>query len=141
MENNLIKADYTTMPRMFDECNLKYFNHSLPRPKYGLMQKKHVLGRFECNMDKGKKHPIKWQKISFSECYDYTEEERAEILSEKLQEFFKSLHLKTTLRELSIDETHFEEMADRATKHGTQTVGHYVALDKEKIIDILKAAL
>ena len=80
-------------------------------------------------------------RVFHVDAYDYTEEERAEILSEKLQEFFKSLHLKTTLRELSIDETHFEEMADRATKHGTQTVGHYVALDKEKIIDILKAAL
>ncbi len=88
MENNLIKADYTTMPRMFDECNLKYFNHSLPRPKYGLMQKKHVLGRFECNMDKGKKHPIKWQKISFSECYDYTEEEFRNLMVHEMIHYY-----------------------------------------------------
>lgn len=72
--------------------------------------------------------------------YDHTEQERAELLSEKLKDFFRILHLKTTLSELGIGEEHFEEMADRATKNGTQTVGHYVLLDKKKFIEILNEA-
>ena len=88
MENNLIKADYTTMPRMFDECNLKYFNHSLPRPKYGLMRKKTILAGFQYSKDKGKKHPIKWQKILFSECYDYTEEEFRNLMVHEMIHYY-----------------------------------------------------
>lgn len=72
--------------------------------------------------------------------YDYTEQECAQLLSEKLKDFFQLLHLKTTLSELGIGEEHFEAMADRATKNGTQTVGHYVLLDKKKFIEILNEA-
>ncbi|MCH5251579.1 MAG: iron-containing alcohol dehydrogenase [Lachnospiraceae bacterium] len=72
---------------------------------------------------------------------NYTEEEMAEILSEKLKAFFISLNLKTSLAELSIGSEHFEEMADRATKNGTQTVGHYVPLDKGKFQEVLALAL
>ena len=35
----------------------------------------------------------------------------------------------------------FSEMADRATKNGTCTVGHYYPLDKEQFIEVLKLAL
>lgn len=75
------------------------------------------------------------------DAFDYTEEERAEALSDKLKDYFKLLNLKTTLSELGIGEAHFEEMADRATKNGTQTVGHYVPLDREKFVEILELAL
>lgn len=71
--------------------------------------------------------------------YGYTEEEQAEILSEKLREYFVSLHLKTTLTELGIGPEHFGEMADRATRNGP--VGHYVPLDPERFQDILRLAL
>lgn len=80
-------------------------------------------------------------RVFHVDALNYSEEKRAEILAEKLQNFFETLNLKTTLHELTIDETYFEEMADRATKEGTQTVGHYVPLDRKKIIDILKLAL
>ena len=77
--------------------------------------------------------------------YDATDEatpqQLAYLVVEKLREFFKSLHLKTTLSELSINDCHFEEMADRATSQNTQTIGHYMLLDKAKIMDILKLAL
>lgn len=42
--------------------------------------------------------------------------------------------------ELGIGSEHFEEMADRATKNGAQTVGHYIPLDKQEFTDILKLA-
>lgn len=75
------------------------------------------------------------------DAFDYSEEERALALSGKLKDFFASLHLKTTLSELGIGREHFDEMANRATKNGTQTVGHYVPLDPEKFKEILELAL
>lgn len=71
--------------------------------------------------------------------FDYSEEERAFILSEKLSEFFKRIGLKTTLGQLGIDERDFDVMAERATRNGA--VGHYLKLDREAVKDILKTAL
>ena len=75
------------------------------------------------------------------DAFDYSEEERALALSNKLKEFFTTLNLKTTLTELEIGTEHFSEMAARATKNGAQTVGHYVPLDQEKFKAILELAL
>ena len=71
--------------------------------------------------------------------YDFDEKERALLLSEELEKFFRSLGLKTKIGELGIDDKDFEVMASRATAGGT--VGHYVPLDAQKIVDILKLAL
>lgn len=71
--------------------------------------------------------------------FNYSETERAYILSEKLTAFFKKLHLATTLAELKIDDRDFDAMAARATRNGK--VGHYVPLDAAAIKDILKIAL
>ena len=71
--------------------------------------------------------------------YDYTEKERALLLSEELEKFFKKLGLKTHLSELGITDKDFEVMANRATSGGS--VGHYVPLDSKKIIEILKIAI
>lgn len=73
--------------------------------------------------------------------YDYTKNEMAFILAEKLENFFKSLGLKTTLSEAGIGEEHFELMAERATNNNMQTVGHYVTLDTSMILKILNLAL
>lgn len=71
--------------------------------------------------------------------FNYSETERAYILSEKLVAFFKKLHLATSLAELKIDNKDFGAMAARATRNGK--VGHYVPLDAAAIKDILKIAL
>ena len=71
--------------------------------------------------------------------FNYSETERAYILSEKLAAFFKKLHLATSLAELKIDNKDFDAMAARATRNGK--VGHYVPLDATAIKDILKIAL
>lgn len=71
--------------------------------------------------------------------YDFDEEERAVLLSEELERFFKNLGLKTRLSELGVTDKDFETMAKRATAGGN--VGHYVPLDAQKITDILKLAL
>lgn len=71
--------------------------------------------------------------------YDYSEKERALLLADELEKFFKKLGIKTHLSELGIDDKDFEVMAQRATKGGN--VGHYVPLDSQKIVEILKIAL
>ena len=72
------------------------------------------------------------------DAYDHSEEERALILSDKLREFFKELHLATSLEELKINDSRFERMAERATRNGP--VGHYVPLDRDKFVAVLKEA-
>ena len=71
--------------------------------------------------------------------YDYSETERAFILSEKLEAFFRKLGLKVRLSELGIDDKDFEVMAKRATRNGS--VGHYEPLDAVAFVEILKLAL
>ena len=71
--------------------------------------------------------------------YDFDERERALQLSDKLKAFFKELGLSTSLKELNIDNKDFDIMAERATKNGP--VGHYVPVDKETFVKILKIAL
>ncbi|MGN0432426.1 MAG: iron-containing alcohol dehydrogenase [Lachnospiraceae bacterium] len=80
-------------------------------------------------------------RVFGTDTFLYTEEESALILSDRLREFFKKLGLKVSLEGLSIGKEHFEEMAARATKGGTQTVGHYVPLDQKRIIDVLEIAI
>ena len=71
--------------------------------------------------------------------FNYSETERALILSEKLAAFFKKLGLATTLADLKIGDKDFDVMAARATRNGK--VGHYVPLDAAAIKEILKIAL
>ncbi len=71
--------------------------------------------------------------------HDYSEKERALILSEKLKEFFQKLGLKTSLTKLGIGDEDFETMAKRATRNGN--VGHYEPLDAKAIQEILKIAI
>lgn len=73
--------------------------------------------------------------------HDHDEKEMTMILVERLNEFYKKLELKTSLRELGIDETHFVEMANRATANDTKPVGHYYPLGVEKIIEVLRMSL
>lgn len=71
--------------------------------------------------------------------YDFDERERALLLADELDSFFRKLGVKTTLTELGIDDKDFDVMAQRATKNGS--VGHYVPLDAAKITEILKLAI
>ena len=89
-------------------------------------------------------HPEKPAQLAHQlfgvEYNEYTEEEMTLKLVEHLESFYKMLGLRTTLSEMDIDDTHFEEMSMRATG-GNGTVGHYYPLDKEKFIAVLKLAL
>lgn len=78
-------------------------------------------------------------RVYGKDAYDFDERERALLLSEELEKFFRGLGVKTKLSELGIDDKDFDVMAARATAGGN--VGHYVPLDAQKIKEILKLAL
>ena len=73
------------------------------------------------------------------DAYDYTEKERALILSEILETFFKKIGVKTRLTELGISDKDFDTMAKRTTRNGT--VGHYIPLDAKAFTEVLKLAI
>ena len=81
-------ADYNTLPRMFSECNKKYFNATLPRPKFSLMSKWKIVARFEYNKDKKCRHPIKWQELKFSDRYDLPEDVFRDIMVHELIHYY-----------------------------------------------------
>lgn len=58
----------------------------------------------------------------------------------RTREFFQKIGLPVTLKEGNIDESKIEEMADKCTENGTQTVGQFVRLNKEDVINILNLA-
>lgn len=72
---------------------------------------------------------------------NHTEAEMTRILADYLRAFFVRLGLKTSLRELSVDDRDFEAMALRATDDGRGTVGHYYPLDKEMFVEVLRLAM
>ncbi|MCR5640923.1 MAG: iron-containing alcohol dehydrogenase [Lachnospiraceae bacterium] len=73
------------------------------------------------------------------DAYNYSEEERAYALAEKIADVFHKLGLKQSLTELGIGTKDFAVMAARATRNGP--VGHYVPLDATAIEEILTLAL
>ena len=78
-------------------------------------------------------------RVFGADSYDYSETERAFILSEKLEAFFRKLGLKVRLSELGRDDKDLEVMAKRATRNGS--VGHYEPIDAKAFVEILKLAL
>lgn len=71
----------------------------------------------------------------------YSEKEIIDLAIEKTKEFFLKLGMRTTLTEMEIADEHFEDMAKRATKKDSQTVGHLKPLNQQDIVEILKLAL
>jgi alcohol dehydrogenase YqhD (iron-dependent ADH family) len=59
---------------------------------------------------------------------------------EMLKEFFSYIGLPVSLTEADIDDSRFEEMADKCTASDTQTVGAFVRLKKKDVLDILNIA-
>ena len=71
----------------------------------------------------------------------YSEKEIIALAIEKTKAFFLKLGMRTTLTEMEIADEHFEDMAKRATKNDSQTVGHLKRLNHQDIVEILKLAL
>lgn len=73
-----------------------------------------------------------------SDKYDY---DIANEAIDKTQEFFKSLGIPGTLRELGIGEENLEKMAKAVTDYNGGKVGSYKPLSYEDVLQIYKAAL
>lgn len=58
----------------------------------------------------------------------------------RLESFFKSIGLPVNLKELGIPEDRLEEMASKATKSDTSTVGNFIKLGQKDVYSILKLA-
>lgn len=69
-----------------------------------------------------------------------TPEEAALAGIEKTAEFIRTLGLPLYLSEVQIDDSRFEEMADKALAH-RESVGFFVPLVKEDILAIYREAL
>lgn len=58
----------------------------------------------------------------------------------RLTQFFKRVGLPVSLSEVNIDEERFEEMADKCTNSDKRTLGQFVKLNKQDIINIYNLA-
>lgn len=56
----------------------------------------------------------------------------------RVENFFKSLDLPTSLKELGITDDRLEEMASKATESDTSTVGNFIKLNKKDVYNILR---
>ena len=84
-------ADFNTMPMVFSECNKKYFNHELPMPEFGTLNKLNIIARFEHRKNKGKnkiKKPLEYKKIFFSDCFDFDEKDFIEIMVHEMVHYY-----------------------------------------------------
>lgn len=59
----------------------------------------------------------------------------------KLEEFYKSIEMPIRMIHAEIDDTHIQEMANKATNNNEHTIGSFVKLNKEDIVNIYKLAL
>ena len=66
--------------------------------------------------------------------------ETAEAAIAKTEDFFRSLGIAMHLSEVNIDETHFDEMAERAVKNGFLEYA-WVPLEASDVRAILEASL
>jgi len=60
---------------------------------------------------------------------------------EALEAFYTSIGLPIRLSQANIDEEHLEEMADKCTGSGSYTVGNFVKLTRDDVLNIYKLAL
>lgn len=67
---------------------------------------------------------------------NYTMSEMANLLANKIENYFTSLELKTRLSLFSIGDSDFDKMARRATLNGETPVGHYLPVNIKEIIEI-----
>jgi len=70
---------------------------------------------------------------------DLSDEEIAKLSIQKTREFFSSLNLPSTLREVNIDDKNFEIMAENVVKRKTK--GNFKVLDKNDIVEIYRLSL
>lgn len=73
---------------------------------------------------------------------DFKDPERSALEGiRRLEEYLKHMGLAIRLSQVGIGEDSFEEMADKGTESDTRTVGNFVKLGKDDVLNILRIAL
>ncbi len=73
--------------------------------------------------------------------YYFEDPERSALEGiKRMEEFFKSLGMPTTLTEMNIPTDRFEEMAHKCVETPTKSVGNFIPLKKEDVLNILNLA-
>ncbi len=73
--------------------------------------------------------------------YDFNSKEQTALEGiRRLEDFFKYIGLPTTLNGLDIPDDRLEEMAEKCKKSANGTLGNFVKLDQDDILNILKLA-
>lgn len=85
---------------------------------------------------------LKFASRVWNEDIDFEFPERTALKGiKRLEDFYKDLGLATTLKGLDIGSDRIEEMAEKCRKNSDGTLGNYVKLAKQDIINILQSAL
>ncbi|HHV98261.1 MAG TPA: iron-containing alcohol dehydrogenase [Clostridiaceae bacterium] len=72
---------------------------------------------------------------------DFASPERTALEGiERLKGFFRQIGLPVSLRDANIGDDRLEEMADKRTDFGKETIGNFVELNREDVLNILKLA-
>lgn len=100
-------ADLNTIPKVFSECNKKYFNHELKTPRFGVLHSFNTCAKF--GYRKGTKNP-KLATISISDYYDYNEDEFESLMVHEMIHYYLAFTGKDTK---VTHGTKFMEMAER----------------------------
>jgi len=72
---------------------------------------------------------------------DYADQEKTALEGiARLEKFFSSIGLPTTLKEMNINDDRLEEMAHKCTGGNCYTTGNFVKLDKSDVLKVLRTA-
>lgn len=80
-----MRATIDNMTEMFKECNEKYFNNVLPRPRFAVMHSWVKSGEFIYVPTNGR---IKKRSIYMTDCYDFTESQFRDIMVHEMIHYF-----------------------------------------------------
>ncbi|OZG67304.1 iron-containing alcohol dehydrogenase [Bifidobacterium eulemuris] len=72
--------------------------------------------------------------------YDLTPREAANVLADELEDFFKTLRLPVSLRQIGVPREAIGHIADQLTHAGETTVGNYSPLSRQDVVAVLERA-
>ena len=111
-----MKATIENMTTVFKECNEKYFNNSLPRPRFAVMHSWAKSGEFVYEPRKTDKGRILKRSIYMTDCFDFTEKQFRDIMAHEMIHYFIAWN---HIKDDDDHGTEFMKMAERLNKeHG-----------------------
>lgn len=100
-----------TMSLMFDECNIRYFGNSLPRPMFGFTNEKNCYARF-CHYPSIGIYAIDFSEANLKDCELDEELFKTCMIHEMIHFYLKYNHIKDDAQH----GTQFKQMVDKLNK-------------------------